>query len=84
MMKRDMQSQMVFQNKMRQLKDQEMRKYTTMAQGTTATTDTNINSISNVQLVGQEEVLMAQNTAAVTAHDTDLSGVDIWGEDEMI
>lgn len=84
MMKRDMQSQMVFQNKMRQLKDQEMRKYTTMAQGTTATTDTNINSISNVQLAGQEEVFIPQNTSAVTAHDTDLSGVDIWGEDEIM
>ena len=84
MMKRDMQSQMVFQNKMRQLKDQEMRKYTTMAQGTTAITDTNINSMNNVQPVGQEEVLMPQNTSAATTHDTDLSGVDIWGEDEMM
>jgi myb-like DNA-binding domain, SHAQKYF class len=82
MMKRDMKSQMVFQNKMRKLKEQELSKYT---QATESTSDANAASSSSVPdyNIGQ----LSSNADGTGKNDNDsmaIGGSDFWGSEEVL
>mmetsp|Transcript_562 Transcript_562/g.997 ORF Transcript_562/g.997 Transcript_562/m.997 type:complete len:555 (+) Transcript_562:158-1822(+) len=85
MMKRDMKSQMVFQNKMRKLKEQELSKYT---QATESTTDANAaNSSSSAPYDYNVGHLPSQGGDGTGKNDNDamaMGGSDFWGSEEVL
>lgn len=81
MMKRDMKSQMVFQNKMRKLKEQELSKYT---QAIESTSDGNAANSGGVPDYNMSH--LSSNADGTSKNDNDAMGIgsDFWGSEEVL
>jgi SHAQKYF class myb-like DNA-binding protein len=85
MMKRDMKSQMAFQNKMRKLKEQELSKYT---QATESISDINAANTSSVPM--KSDYIMNHTSSSgdgAMKNETDamaMGGSDFWGSEEVL